>query len=196
MSMYRNRGKPSRLMVSCRWTRAITRLLRWPSSCVRSRRRLASSHRCRIIGWTAIKMKKTQIRSLNDIAPPLGNRPFPRCPWGGQLRDAGTGRGKCLRKEPPGILGRHASHLLYRYAFRRRGGLAGDQDVPWLVSGGRVGSENRRVGLKNQTIEWEAFEQLLLLPGSHHRGGNGKVIAGFYPLQGRRRLPIEGVQED
>lgn len=54
---------------SSRWTRAMIRLRRCCSKPVRSRSRLASSHRCLIIGWIAMRMKKNQNKSVNDIAP-------------------------------------------------------------------------------------------------------------------------------
>src|SRR5438093_265959 len=71
-------GKPRKLIVSCRWTSAITRLPRRFSSWTRSRSRRISRSFCFRIGWSAVTMRKTHRTSLKPIAigppPPLGMR--------------------------------------------------------------------------------------------------------------------------
>ena len=64
-------GKPRKLIVSWRWTRLITRLLRAFSIRFSTRSRLASSILCRMTGWSAMKAKNTHQRSLRPIHPHL-----------------------------------------------------------------------------------------------------------------------------
>src|SRR5438552_151846 len=61
---------PRRLMVSCRWIIAMTRLLRRRSSAAITRRRLISIIRWRTAGWIAITTNRIQNHSLMALFEP------------------------------------------------------------------------------------------------------------------------------
>src|SRR5574342_70413 len=63
-------GKPSNAMVSWRWMREMTRLLRFFSISRIKRKRAASNMRIWIAGHKALTMKKSQKKSVMDIWPP------------------------------------------------------------------------------------------------------------------------------
>src|SRR5437870_10943984 len=123
-------GKPRMLIVSCRWTSAITRLPRRFSSWTRSRSRRISRSFCFRIGWSAVTMRKTHRTSLKPIAigppPPLGTRggalhvlapgPAPHAPVveddaaaedrvGGPAADAHTGERREVLRRVQGVRG-------------------------------------------------------------------------------------------
>src|ERR1700730_4297021 len=79
-SMYFMSGKPRRLIVSCRCTRAMTRLFRARSIRLSRRNRLASSIFWRMTGCNAESMKNSQRISPILIGPPMRTVPrLPRC---------------------------------------------------------------------------------------------------------------------
>src|SRR2546425_2238854 len=147
-------GKPRMLIVSCRWTSAITRLPRRFSSWTRSRSRRISRSFCFRIGWSAVTMRKTHRTSLKPIAigppPPLGMRggalhvlargPAPHAPVveddaaaedrvGGPAADAHTGERREVLRRVQGVRG---DDLLAVGIEHDEVGVAADGEGPLL----------------------------------------------------------------
>src|SRR2546426_845857 len=155
-------GKPRMLIVSCRWTSAITRLPRRFSSWTRSRSRRISRSFCFRIGWSAVTMRKTHRTSLKPIAigppPPLGMRggalhvlapgPAPHAPVveddaaaedrvGGPAADAHTGERREVLRRVQGVRG---DDLLAVGIEHDEVGVAADGEGPLL----RIEAEGAR----------------------------------------------------
>src|SRR5437762_1285740 len=155
-------GKPRKLIVSCRWTSAITRLPRRFSSWTRSRSRRISRSFCFRIGWSAVIMRKTHRTSLKPIAigppSPLGMRggalhvlargPAPHAPVveddaaaedrvGGPAADAHTGERREVLRRVQGVRG---DDLLAVGIEHDEVGVAADGEGPLL----RIEAEGAR----------------------------------------------------
>src|SRR3989442_12238246 len=155
-------GKPRMLIVSCRWTSAITRLPRRFSSWTRSRSRRISRSFCFRIGWSAVTMRKTHRTSLTPIAvgpaPPVRMRggaapvpaPGPAPPAavveddaaaedrvGGPAADAHTGERREVLRRVQGVRG---DDLLAVGIEHDEVGVAADGEGPLL----RIEAEGAR----------------------------------------------------